>query len=205
MFGSFCENERIKPVLKSLTLVMASTLIAGCGRSTRDTPAVHPTEIAASVSAASPPAVGVVPIGNPSRENVVVVAAAVFPPQARPGDVVTLAVRFRTAIGWHFFAVGDDRKTGPVLPTTLDLNLPPGLFADGDWDLPEPDIFDGPTGRGQGYEGDVTFRRRLRIDPSQSPGVLTLPLTVSYQACDASVCTRPAPAELRPTLDVVAR
>jgi DsbC/DsbD-like thiol-disulfide interchange protein len=144
----------------------------------------------------------VVPIGNPNRENVVVVAAGLFPPQARPGDVVTLAVRFRTLRGWHFFAVGDAGRTGPILPTTLELDLPLGLSPEGDWELPEPEVYDGPTGRAQGYDGDVTFRRLLRIAQGQSLGIITLPLTVTYQACDDSICIRPAPTELRPTLDL---
>jgi DsbC/DsbD-like thiol-disulfide interchange protein len=206
MSGFFSENEWARSVLKSLALVIASTLIAGCDRPMQDVGDAQPAaNVAVDTAPASSASVDVIPIGDPSREDVVVVAAAIFPPQARPGDVVTLAVRFRTAIGWHFFAVGDAGQAGPVLPTTLDLELPPGVSTDGDWALPEPDIYDGPTGRGQGYEGDVTFRRRLRIDPSQSPGVLTLPLTVSYQACDESVCVRPGPAELRPTLELVGR
>jgi hypothetical protein len=51
-----------------------------------------------------------------------------------------LAVRFRTAIRWHFFAVENDGRTGPVLPAKPDLNMPPAVTTDGDWELLEPDI-----------------------------------------------------------------
>jgi DsbC/DsbD-like thiol-disulfide interchange protein len=193
-------------LVKWLGGILTLLTLVGCGNPTQSTVVVPP--VAASDRPA-PPAnssaadrADEVPIDDPNRENVVTVAAAVFPPRARPGDVVTLAVRFRTALGWHFFAVGDDGHAGPVLPTTLNLDLPAGATTDGDWELPEPDIYDGPTGRGRGYDGDVTFRRRITIDQSQSPGVLTLPLTVGYQACNDSLCVRPAPAELRPTLDI---
>ena len=180
--------------------------IVGCGGPTQDTvvspgrTSNHPAPLAVSDA----PEEQVVPIGNPSRENSVVVAAAIFPSQAKPGDVVTLAVRLRTAAAWHFFAVGDDVHGGPVLPTKLKLDLPAGVSKEGGWELPETDTYDGPTGRSQGYSGDVTFRQRLKVDEAQPPGTLTLPITVSYQACSDSICTRPAPVELRPTLQVVA-
>jgi DsbC/DsbD-like thiol-disulfide interchange protein len=187
--------------VKSFGGVLAIATIVACGGPVQN-PAVVPPSIARddSASPANSSAAlraDVVPIGNPNRENVVVVAAAIFPAQARPGDLVTLAVRFRTASGWHFFAVGNDDQTGPVLPTTLELDLPAGISTDGDWDLPEPDIYDGPTGRGQGYAGDITFRRRLKIEQSQSPGAVAMRLKVRFQACDDHACLRPSPVELR--------
>ncbi len=146
-----------------------------------------------------------VPIDNPSRENVVVVAAAIFPQTARPGDAVTLAVRFRTAIGWHVSTVESADQTGPAEPTRLDMKLPAGVSPDGDWVLPQPDTCVDAMGRRRVYTDDVTFRRRLKIDHRQSMGTLVLQCTVSYQACNDTVCTRPVPLELRPTLDVIDR
>jgi hypothetical protein len=158
-----------------------------------------------SVAATSPLAFDAVPIGNPGREQVVVVAAAIFPPKAKPGDVVTLAVRFRAAIGWHIDAVEESDQTGPSVPTRLDLSLPAGVSPEGDWVVPEPDDFVDATGRKRIYANDVTFRRRLKIDHRQPLGTIELPCTVSYQACNDSRCTRPGPLELRSALEVIDR
>ena len=91
------------------------------------------------------------------------------------------------------------------MPTRLDLSLPAGVSPDGDWILPEPEDFVDATGRKRVYTGDLTFRRRLKIGGSQLLGSLTVPCTVSYQACNETRCTRPAPLELRPTLTVFDR
>ncbi|HTU26202.1 MAG TPA: hypothetical protein VMF30_12430, partial [Pirellulales bacterium] len=63
----------------------------------------HLVILAASIgcgASAAPVAVqvlGTVPAAEPTAQNVVTVAAAIFPRHAVPGQLVTLAVRLRTA------------------------------------------------------------------------------------------------------------
>ena len=209
MSGSFRENRRAKLLLAPLALAFASATIAGCGRPARDLEASAPTPPTATtrinVATASPLAAETVPIGNPGKEHVVVVAAAIFPTKAKPGDVVTLAVRFRMAIGWHVSVVESADQSGPAEPTRLDLNLPAGVSPDGDWVLPQPDNCVDAMGRRRAYTDDVTFRRRLKIDARQLSGILAVPCTVSFQACNDTICTRPTPLEVRSTLNVIDR
>jgi hypothetical protein len=112
---------------------------------------------------------------------------------------------FRTAIGWHVSAVESADQAAPAEPTRLDLRLPPGVSLDGDWVLPQPENCVDAMGRRRAYTDDVTFRRRIKIDDRQLPGILAVPCTVSYQACNDTLCTRPTPLEVRPTFDVMVR
>ncbi|HTU26337.1 MAG TPA: protein-disulfide reductase DsbD domain-containing protein, partial [Pirellulales bacterium] len=87
--------------------------------------------------------------------------------------------------------------------TRLKLELPAGVAAEGEWVLPRPSMLDGPTGRGPGYNGDVTFLRQLRIAKGQPLGELPIAIRVSYQACDDTICTRPEPITLRVAVEVI--
>ena len=104
-----------------------------------------------------------VPIGSPTPDTPIVVAAAVFPQQARPGDTVTLVVRVRMGIGWHISAIGQKTPSATYTPTTFDLMLPSGIKSVGEWLVPQPERFRGRAGQGLVYQGEIVVRRKLQV------------------------------------------
>lgn len=146
---------------------------------------------------------GMVPTESPSATQTVTMGAAVVPAKVPAGGSAILAIRMRIAIGWHIGAIGSPDAAGTL--TQLDLQLPPGLVAEGDWLVPPPQRCAGPSGTTLGYQGDVLLQRRLRIAPEQPPGVLTSSCTLTYQACNDQQCVRPEPTIVKSTLEVVPR
>ena len=126
-----------------------------------------------------------------------------MPAKVPAGGSASLAIRMRIAIGWHIGAIGQPDPAGTV--THLDLQLPPGLVAEGDWLVPPPQRCAGPSGTTLGYQGDVLLQRRLQIVPTQPPGTLTISCTLTYQACNDQQCERPEPITIQPTLEVIPR
>lgn len=139
----------------------------------------------------------------PSATQSVTTAAAIVPAKAAAAATVILAIRIRIAIGWHIGATGPPDAAGTL--TQLDLQLPPSVFADGDWLVPPPQRCAGPSGTMLGYQGDVLLQRRLRIAPAQPPGQLTPACTLTYQACNHQQCERPERITVQPTLEVAPR
>lgn len=185
-------------------LLTALAALAACGafcngcRPADVNPEQVPTKSAtASISS------DMVPTESPSATQSVTVGAAVVPAKIPAGDSAILAIRMRIAIGWHTGAIGPPDAAGTL--TQLDLQLPPGLVAEGDWLVPPPQRCAGPSGTTLGYQGDVLLQRRLRIAPAQPPGLLTPSCTVTYQACNDQQCERPEPIMVQPTLEVVPR
>jgi len=102
---------------------------------------------------------------------------------------------------WHIYA-----ESGPIgisQPTRLDLHLPDGVEADGDWVYPEPVQGDGSKGTQLIYEGDVLFRRRLKVTDAASSGRLSVGCEITYQACDAFSCRPPESLKLEAVAEVV--
>lgn len=138
---------------------------------------------------------------EPTVAEPVIWSAAVVPATAEAGAEFVVEIRARIAAGWTIHPV--DAAPGPASPTTLKLELPPGVEAVGDWELP-------PTRRpldkpdsGAIYEGEVTFRRTLKIVAGQPVGRLNVGCVVGFQACDAEMCRRPEVVSLVTTVRVV--
>jgi DsbC/DsbD-like thiol-disulfide interchange protein len=214
MFGCSCANKWLASIAAAVAAA-CSMGIYGCR------PAAVPAESVASPDATAPTPIDVptlvsaadseptvndddVPIGSPTADTPIVVAAAVLPQQARPGETVTLVVRVRMGIGWHIYALGQKTPSAPFAPTTIDFALPRGIEPVGQWLVPPPEHFRGQTGPGLVYQGEVVVRRKLRIANQLPSGKLELPCTIRYQACRAELCLRPTQVVLRPVVNVVA-
>jgi DsbC/DsbD-like thiol-disulfide interchange protein len=143
-----------------------------------------------------------VPIADPTAGQPVVVAAALYPSTGMPDEIVTLAVRIRVAAGWHIGAFATGGAAGPSSPTTIDVELPPGVEAAGEWQFPPPTAHFGPSGRSIGYGEDVTFRRQFRVPADQPSGELVFIGCVEYQACSHALCQRPATTRLRAAMQI---
>lgn len=194
MFGFTCAIK-FNTVLK--TLATCATFCIGC----------QPVEAKREQSSAIRDGVTIsldaIQCEPPSATQSVTTAAAIVPAQAAAGATVILAFRIRIAIGWHIGATGQPDAAETL--TQLDLRLPPGIVADGDWLVPPPQRCAGPSGTMLGYQGDVLLQRRLRVVPAQPPGQLTPVCTVTYQACNDQQCERPERITVRPTLEVLPR
>jgi hypothetical protein len=128
---------------------------------------------------------------KPNQEHPVVASAELSPSRVRPGDTAVLVVRVQTAPTWHIYAVSGSR--GPGVPTSFKLKLPDGVEAEGDWDVATP------TRSSDGqiiYEGEVEFRRKLRLGAGVAIGALRVACELGYQACDPQSCRPPTRAEL---------
>ncbi len=142
------------------------------------------------------------PTGDePTAAEPVIWSAAVVPATAVAGAEVVVEIRARMAAGWTIHPV--DASPGPASPTTLNLELPPGVEAVGDWELPPTRRPLDKPGSGAVYEGEVTFRQTLRVDKAAAAGALEIRCEVGFQACDAEMCRRPEKVSLVANVRVV--
>lgn len=110
----------------------------------------------------------------------------VTPASAKAGEVVTLAVRMRLAPGWHSYAQVAEQS--PYPPIALELALPAGAEAIGEWDRPaaSPSEEAGTSI----YVDEAIFVHRVRL-PADAAGQLELGASLAFQVCNDSVCLPP--------------
>jgi hypothetical protein len=134
---------------------------------------------------------------QPDAKHPVVAAAELSPAKVHPGETFTLIIRVKTAPSWHIYAV--EGSSGPSVPTTLKLKLPEHVVADGDWTYPEATR---ASDRQMIYEGEIAFRRALRVDASAASGPIEVACELGYQACDPFSCRLPTGLELKTQAEV---
>jgi len=127
----------------------------------------------------------------PMENSPVVIQAEITPPVAKPGDVVTLAIRMRIAPGWHVYAVVPAGNSFQA--TEMHLDTPTGMIADERWLNPPAKPYQSGVTI---YVGDVVFQRKLRIGKVNEPK-LEVPITVSFEACNSQQCLPPRSKALR--------
>ena len=110
--------------------------------------------------------------------------------QVMPGETVTLTVSCEVHSDWHIYSVKG--PTGVARPTRFELELPPSVTVDSDWDLPNDKMVVGFQGPESHYTGKNQFSVRLRVDENASPGSVRITCKVHYQACQGSSCLPPA-------------
>jgi hypothetical protein len=129
---------------------------------------------------------------EPNVNDPVVAAVELAPAKVRPGESLDIVVRIKLAPTWHVYAA--EGTPGPGVPTSLKLQLPKGVEAEGGWAYPKPDR----DRDGQRiYAGTLEFRHRLRVAQDAAPGPIEVACEFSYQACDPQSCRLPAKADLR--------
>ena len=136
---------------------------------------------------------------EPTPTKPVVAQAALRSVTGRNGSNVELVIEVQIAPGWHIYAA--EGPTGSGIPTSLKWKLPDSVEAAGEWKYPKP-------GRGAGeqaeiYEGNLKFRRPLRITERAKPGPLEIHGELTYQACDAFRCRPPESLALSARGEVV--
>ncbi|MEM7312190.1 MAG: protein-disulfide reductase DsbD domain-containing protein [Planctomycetota bacterium] len=168
-----------KKILTALVALFL-TLQLGCGVKTTTAPVAIAEVVDQELSEFE------VPTDEPGGKNVAQFGVAIEPATAPAGSLVTLGVRARIMPEWHIYAI--DKPTGVNVATTLKLTLPEGLEEVGEWKAPEAHAFDAET---FGYEGDVTFRRFLRVKEGAT-GPLEVKCDIGYQTCTKTSCLAPA-------------
>jgi hypothetical protein len=140
-----------------------------------------------------------VDVSEPPVSNPVAAAAAILPATLTAPAMATLVIRVRTAPAWHIYSA--DGPTGIGQPTRLELKLPEGIEPEGDWVNPEASP--GPGAGQLVYEGDFTFRRRLKITEQAPLGRVEISCQIDYQACDPFLCRPPESLTLQAGAEVV--
>ncbi len=98
-----------------------------------------------------------------------------------------LSIDFEIDPKWHIYATEKDNADS-FFPTSIELVLPEGIEADGDWRKPAGDIYLKNPGV-RVYSGSVTFARDLKITGDQESRELSA--VIAYQVCNEDFCLPP--------------
>lgn len=108
------------------------------------------------------------------------------------GATMTLTVELDIQPLWEIRGLDAEHDDAA---TRLELELPTGMNAQGNWQAPEPSRSQSADGHAA-YFDKVAFTRTLIIDKAPMPGDHQVKCRVVYQACDEKRCLRPTAAEL---------
>ncbi len=122
------------------------------------------------------------------------IGAEAIPPSLSPGESGEIAVRFTIAPGHYLYAhqVGVTPKPSPDL-SFGELEKPRGTRKE-----------DPYLGTVFTYQGRVTLRLPVEVEPGADPGRRTVPLAVSFQGCTEKVCFMPEERTVKTALAVPA-
>jgi hypothetical protein len=115
-----------------------------------------------------------------------------------PGHSFEVSVVLRVAPGYE---IHDLDSPPPTLPTRLDLELPAGFRALGEWSVPEPVRSQMPDGHPV-YMGEAAFTRKVGIADNVEPGQYRLNCSIRYQACNIRQCLAPKECHLSAAVSV---
>lgn len=151
--------------------------------------------------------------GRDGGEKVVVRAIA-SKSAAAPGDQIAIGVVFDIADGWHIWPEQSD------LPASLDLSPIPTLIGIAEADRPSAIARVGPVqwpathdvsvsfgatpAKIPLHEGRVVAYLPLVIDAAAQPSRISIPVSVSWQACDDKICLLPASETITVALEIQA-
>ncbi len=121
--------------------------------------------------------------------------------RAAPGGTLDVAVCLTVDSGWHVYAHDPGRED--LIPTTVTLKEDaPGRL--GPLQYPEGRILDpdSPSGQVRVYEGEVWLKATLDLDREIETGQVSLPLEITFQACDDRRCLAPESVHLALEVEV---
>lgn len=118
--------------------------------------------------------------GGVMQDNPVTVTAA--------ADKAEIVIRFTIRPGFHIYAASGD--AGAYTLTKVDFAFPQGIRPKGALVCPEGKVYEADP-KVRIYEGMVEFRQPLTVEKE---GKVTC--TVTYQACDATICLPPVTENL---------
>jgi DsbC/DsbD-like thiol-disulfide interchange protein len=193
--------QRLRPTWIAGGMVLVS--VFGCEKASVPTPpANHVSKQTSAGKLVLAPVQSGGPIltEEPTPKKPFVAQAALLPAADRNGSGIELVIEVRIAPGWHIYAA--DGPTGSGIPTSLAWKLPDGVEPAGEWQYPETARV--AEGQAEIYEGNLRFRRPLRITERAKPGPLEIHCELTYQACNAFRCQPPESLALSARGEVVA-
>ena len=114
------------------------------------------------------------------------------------GETVELSIILEVAPLWEI-------RTLDAIPskiaTQLDLSLPDGLQATGDWNVPKSHRSLTPDGHSV-YAGENVFHQTIKIANNAASGERKVTCQVRYQACDEHRCLKPTAIKLKVLLQI---
>jgi hypothetical protein len=117
----------------------------------------------------------------------------------RAGETFAVSVVVDIA---SFHEIHDRDARPPFVPTRMELKLPNGFRARGEWTAPAPVRSIMPDGH-PAYAGEVTFQREIQIEDVVMLGEYELECSIRYQACTERFCFPPKNVKLSVPISVV--
>jgi thiol:disulfide interchange protein len=128
---------------------------------------------------------------EPSSSEPVTATMRANPSTVRAGETFEILVRARIAGSYYLYA--SNHLDEPFAPVALNLTLPHGVEALGDWKAPAPSR----TKSGELiYTDSVLFRRPLKVSSNAPVGVMAIAGELHYQACTEELCWPPRTIKL---------
>ena len=118
--------------------------------------------------------------------------------RAEAGDTIELSVKLEVAALWEIRTLDAHPNSAA---TRLELQLPGGLEALGEWQAPEPLRSLMPEGHAA-YADEAVFTRRIAVTERATVGEQRVKCRVRYQACDQRRCLQPSAIELSVPLHI---
>ena len=116
----------------------------------------------------------------------------------RAGETIDVSVVFDIA---PTYEIRDRHAHPPAIATIVELTLPQGFEALGDWSDPPTVQSQWPDGHPV-HVGRATFRRKVRVGGDVKPGQCSLGCSVFYQACNDRYCLRPVKQRMLESITV---
>jgi hypothetical protein len=174
-----------------VSLILAS--FAGCGQSA-------PSKTAASSPSPRLPSTAQV-ASAVSTDQAVTATLDVVPTKLAAGATATLKLSLQIRADWHIQALG--AASGPSQPTELSIELPNGIEAMGEWDVPDIESIHSSRGIQHGYAGEVVFTRELSVKAAAMAGPAKIGVRLRYQACNETLCDQPIGQTLTTPVEIV--
>lgn len=168
-------------MLRRSHLLSAVIIVAiGCAK-------VEPAHVPAEPTKAQPTASDAKPAEHRVEGRQVVATLRLSQAKVPPGEELEVAVEMKIAPMWEIHPLNSQPAEAA---TKLELVLPPGIHAAGEWSEPKTTRSMSASG-GPVHMGKVVFTRTIEIDSEVPTGTHEIACTVSYQVCNERQCLKP--------------
>lgn len=136
-----------------------------------------------------------------ARRPTAEIAASVATKNPKPSGMVSLVAHVRLPAGLH---VQSNKPRDPdLIPTELTVTLPAGVTLVG-VDYPKATDLQQPGAKVPlaVYPNEFDIVARVKLAPGVKPGMVSVPGSLRYQACNDSVCFPPSKAAVSWTISV---
>lgn len=130
------------------------------------------------------------PAQSSSAASKVGLTVKLSPETPHPGSEISATVLVSIAEGWHINSSAPSDEN--LIATALSFQTVPGVtVADVRFPAAEERRFGFSDAPVEVYEGTISIEASLRIGENLKPGTYTIPVILTYQACNDNVCLAP--------------